>query len=164
MDFYPSNDDIRDVDAARQWLRSMLQMFLQPIVKSTLKRAAIGQCLVRAARPYSVIAPLLFGLGVELDHIFESKWLINKRFRLGYSISYDEVTRFKQNSIVSSNFEDVLLKYPGSVTQWVANNVDHKPQHVRTRLQDYIPWYVKNKSFCTIRKATTYFSEFTNPA
>ena len=51
MDFYPSNDDIRDVDAARQWLPSMLQMFLQPIVKSTLKRAAIGQCLVRAARP-----------------------------------------------------------------------------------------------------------------
>ena len=74
-----------------------------------------------------MIAPLLFGLGVELDHIFESKWLINKLFRLGYSISYDEVTRFKQNSIVSSNFEDVLLKYPGSVTQWVANNVDHKP-------------------------------------
>ena len=67
-----------------------------------------------------MIAPLLFGLGVELDHIFESKWLINKLFRLGYSISYDEVTRFKQNSIVSSNFEDVLLKYPGSVTQWVA--------------------------------------------
>ena len=51
MDFYPSNDDIRDVDAARKWLRSMLQMFLQPIVKSTLERAAIGQCLVRAARP-----------------------------------------------------------------------------------------------------------------
>ena len=32
--------------------------------------------------------------------------------------------KFKQNSIVSSNFEDVLPKYPGSVTQ-VADNVDH---------------------------------------
>ena len=117
MDFYPSNDGIRDVDAACQWLHSMLQMFLQPIVKSTVKRAAIGQCLVQAARPRSVIPPLLFRLGVELDHVFGSKWLINELFHLEYSISYDEVTRFKQNSIVSSNFEDVLPKYPGSVTQ-----------------------------------------------
>ena len=125
MDFYPSNDDIRDVDAACQWLPSMLQMFLQPIIKSTVKTAAIGQCLVRAARPWSVIPPLLVGLGVELDHVFRSKWLINELFHPGYSISYDEVTRFKQNSIVSPNFEDTLTKYPGSVTQWVADNVDH---------------------------------------
>ena len=118
MDFYPSNDDICDVDAACQWLPLMLQMFLQPIVKVTVKRAAIGQCLVRAARPWSVIPPLLFGLGAELDHIFGSKWLINELFRLGYYISYDEVTRFKQNSIVSSNVEDVLPKHSGSVTQW----------------------------------------------
>ena len=46
-------------------------------------------------------------------------------FNLGYSTSYNEVTRFKQNSIVLSNFEDVLPKYPGSVTRWVADNVDH---------------------------------------
>ena len=103
----------------------MLQMFLQSIVKSTLKSAANGQCLLRAARTRSMIPPLLFGLGVELDHTFGSKWLINKPFHLGYSISYDEVTRFKQNSIVTSNFEDVLPKYPSSVTQWVADNVDH---------------------------------------
>ena len=125
MVFYASNDDIRDVDAACQQLPSMLQMSVQPIVKSTVKRAAIGQCLVRAARPWSVMPPLLFGLGVELDHIFGSKWLINKLFGLGYSISYDGVAGFKQNSIVSSNFEDVLPKYPGSVTQWVADNVYH---------------------------------------
>ena len=124
-DFYPSNDDFCDVDAACQWLSSMLPMFLQPIVKSTVKRAAIGQCLVRPARTRSVIPPLLFGLGVELDHVFGSKWLINELFCLGYSISYNEVTRFKQNSIVSSNFEDVLPKYPDSVTQWVVDNVDH---------------------------------------
>ena len=68
---------------------------------------------------------LLFGLGVELDHIFGSKWLINKLFHLWYSISCDAVTRFKQNFIISSSFEDVLLKYLSSVTQWVANNVNH---------------------------------------
>ena len=124
IDFYPSNGDICDVYAACQWLPSMLQMFLQTTAKSTVKRAAIGQCLVRTARPRSVIPPLLFRLSVELDHIFWSKWLINQLSRLGYSISYDEVTRFKQNSIVLANFEYVLPKYPGSVTQLVADNVD----------------------------------------
>ena len=96
----------------------MLQMFLQPIVKFTVKRAAISQSLVWAARPQLVILPLLFELSVELDHIFGSKWFINELFHLGYSISYDEVTRFKQNSIISSNFEDILPKYSDSVTQW----------------------------------------------
>ena len=38
-----------------------------------MKRAAIGQCLMRSARPRSAIPPWLFGLGVELDHIFGSK-------------------------------------------------------------------------------------------
>ena len=48
MDFYPSNH-ICDVDAACQWLPSMLQMFRQLIVKSTIKRGSISQCLVRTA-------------------------------------------------------------------------------------------------------------------
>ena len=78
MGFHPSNDDIRDVDAACQWLPSVSQMFLQPIIKSTMKRASIGQCLVQSARPRSAIPLWLFGLGVELDHTFGSKWLINK--------------------------------------------------------------------------------------
>ena len=88
------------------------------------EKTAIGQCLVQAERPWSVIPPLLFWLGVEFDHMFGFKWLINELF-LKYPIFYDEVTRFKQNSIISSNFEDVLPKYSGSVTQWVDNNVDH---------------------------------------
>ena len=77
----PSNDDIRDGDAVCHQLPSMLQMFLQSIVKSTMKRAANGQCLLRAARTRSMIPPLLFGLGVELDYTFGSKWLINKPFQ-----------------------------------------------------------------------------------
>ena len=89
------------------------------------KRAATGQSLKQVTRPRSVILLLLFGLSVKLDHAFGSKWLINELFHLGYSISYDEVTRFNQNFFVSSNFEDVLPKYPGCETQWVADNVDH---------------------------------------
>ena len=46
--------------------------------------------------------------------------------RLGFSISYDEVTRFKQSVIQSESFENLITEYfPGTFTQWVADNVDH---------------------------------------
>lgn len=37
--------------------------------------------LLKAVVP--VIALSLFGLGVEMDHVFGSKWLINELLRLG---------------------------------------------------------------------------------
>ena len=51
---------------------------MKTIVSSELKQSTIGQCIVQAARPRSVITPAPFGLGVELDRIFGLKWLINE--------------------------------------------------------------------------------------
>lgn len=68
---------------------------------------------------------LMIGLGPKLDYISGSKLLINELFRLGQSVSYDEVTRFIQNSILSHNFENIIPKNPDSATQWVPDNVDH---------------------------------------
>ena len=46
--------------------------------------------------------------------------------RLGFSISYDEVTRYKHSVIQSENGDNLLAEYlPGTFTQWVADNVDH---------------------------------------
>lgn len=67
----------------------------------------------------------MFGLGVELDYIFEPKWLINELSLLDYAVSYDEVTKFKQNSILFPNFENILPKYSDSITQWVVDNANH---------------------------------------
>jgi len=70
--------------------------------------------------------PILFGLGVEIDHVFGSKWLISQLSRLGFSISYDEVVRYKQSVIQSENSDSLIAEYlPGAFTQWVADNVDH---------------------------------------
>ena len=70
--------------------------------------------------------PILFGVGVEIDHIFGSKWLITQLSRLGFSISYDEVARYEQSVIQSENQDNLLAEYlPGAFTQWVADNVDH---------------------------------------
>ena len=55
-----------------------------------------------------------------------SKWLVNKLSQLGFSISYDAVNRYKQSVIQSESFDSLLSQYfPGTVTQWVADNVDH---------------------------------------
>ena len=49
----------------------------------------------------SYIPPPLFGLGVELDNLFASKWLINELSHLGFSRSYEEITRYKHSVIAS---------------------------------------------------------------
>jgi len=78
---------------------------------------------VQATRPRSVIAPILFGLGVETDHMVGSKWLVNNLSRLGFSITHEEVTRYKQSVIQAEDIESYLPK--GEFGQWVADNADH---------------------------------------
>ena len=73
-----------------------LQTFLKVIVKCEIKHKSNGHAIVQPARERSVKTPKLFGLGVEMDHVFGSKWLVNELACLGYSISYDEVNRYKQ--------------------------------------------------------------------
>ena len=91
-----------------------------------LKQNSIGQSIIQAARPRSVITPVLFGLGIEMDHVFGSKWLINELARLGFSINYDEVVRYKQSVIQSETLEILLTEYPfDTFIQWAADNVDH---------------------------------------
>ena len=92
---FPANEDISSVDKGREWI------------------------------PH-VITPTLFGIGVEMDHVFGSRWLVNELSRLGFSISYDEVNRYKQSVIQSESLDIMLAEYfPGTFTQWVADNVDH---------------------------------------
>ena len=65
------------------------------LVGSEIKQAAIGQILIKPMKPKSVTPRLLFGLVVEMDHIVGSKALTIELAKLGFSINYDEVTRFK---------------------------------------------------------------------
>ena len=67
---------------------------------------------------------MLFGLGIEVDHLFGSKWLTNELFKLGFSISPTEITSFK-HSVISHEEGSVETLLQGTFTQWVADNVDH---------------------------------------
>ena len=73
----------------------MLKYFKRLLVGSEIKHAEIGQSLMKAMKPQSVIPPLLFNLGVKIDHTVGSKTLIIELAKLRFSIRYDEVKRFK---------------------------------------------------------------------
>ena len=107
-----------------QWVPPLLQTFLGSIIGDEIKQIATGHCIVQASRPRSVISPVLFGVGVTVDHLVGSKALVQMLARLGLSITVDEINKYKQ-SIVQSVEEDLSASSPAAFTQWSADNVDH---------------------------------------
>jgi len=87
-----------------------------------VKQIALGHSLVQASRPWSVISPVLFGVGISVDHVAGSKGLLQKLARLGFSISPDEVNRYKQSV---TKDDGMATSYCSGFTQWAADNVDH---------------------------------------
>ena len=87
------------MDQGINWVPQCLRTFLKMLGLPELKQNSIGQSIIQAAWPRSVITPILFGLGIEMDHVFGSKWLISELAHLGFSITYDEVVRYKQSVI-----------------------------------------------------------------
>ena len=71
----------------------------------------------------SVLAPILFGIGVDLDHLYRS-YLTTHLAKFGFSISSDEVVRSKQSVMQSDDCNPNLQPFPACFTQWVADNVD----------------------------------------
>ena len=102
-----------------------LRLFMQHLVKNPVKQASIGQALVHAMKPRSSLPPILFGMGVEMDHLFGSKWLLNELNRLGFSLWYKEITRYKQLVVCNEDI-NLFIKHAlkGCFGQWSADNVD----------------------------------------
>jgi hypothetical protein len=121
---YPITSDFCDVGAAKKWLPSLLLTFMETIIKNELKMVSISHSIVQAARPRSAISPILFGVGVSLDHLFGSRQLLDMLARLGFSVTHDEVGIYKQ-SVVQSDNSNAPESYPSSFTQWSGDNIDH---------------------------------------
>ena len=64
-DTYPSTDDIQNC----KWIPNTLRLLLSSLIQSELKVESIGQCIMKAEMSRSaLVPPILFGLGVEVDH------------------------------------------------------------------------------------------------
>lgn len=122
---YPTVEDIHDVEKGQQLLPHNLNIFLQTLLKSKLKQVSIGQAIVLAAHPRSSLLPVPFGLGIEMDSVFGSRWLVDELFKLGFSVSYDEVSRFKQSVLQHDDINNHSKVSSNSFVQWVRDNVDH---------------------------------------
>jgi len=122
LDSYPSISDMQSSEVAPP----LLMQLLRNMIGSQLKQLTIAQCIVQAARPRTYIAPLLLGLGMQLDHNYGSKFLLKQLSRMGLTVSYDEVERYRQ-SVLESKCPDsgIGQSYPSGLTQWVADDVDH---------------------------------------
>lgn len=92
-DKYPLYREISNIKLGKEWIPSYLLCSTESVVKKNLKQTGIGQVNVNAVKPRSCIAPLMFGLGIKVDKVFGSKWILTELDRLGLSVSHDEVTR-----------------------------------------------------------------------
>ena len=121
---YPSKSDM--ASDATNCIPPLLLKFLQLIIPCKLKQGSLGQSIVQAARLHSFISPLLLGLALKLDIQHGSEELLMALARLGFSVSYDEVVRYKQSVVMAQvPGQSCARPYPEVFTQWVGDNVDH---------------------------------------
>ena len=91
-----------------------------------------------------VIPPILLALGVELDHMYGSKWLNDELYKLGFAVSYREITKYKQ----ACSDEQIKLLCPDeSFTHFIADNVDHNVCTL-IRWSWNFPWDGNNRINC----------------
>ena len=121
---YPSTGDTSDHTTSSKWVPLLLHQLLSGLVRDDVKCFAMSNAVLQALRPRSVISPVVLGVSVEMDQVFGSCWLVDELSQLGFSVSYDEVTWYKQSVLQDGKFGTVR-HYPACFTQWVADNVDH---------------------------------------
>ena len=123
---YPHCNDLTSQEAGIEYLPNTLRVLLEELFagkKTGVKIASIGQAMMQATRPRVLLAPLQFGLGVQLYHHFSSRFLIDSLHHHGFCCSYQEVQRFEHNAAQSHG-----TGIPNLSTQFVqygADNVDH---------------------------------------
>ena len=99
---------------------------METLIKNPLKQCSIGQAIVSAVKPRSALSPILFAMGIEMDHMFGSKWQLIELSRLRLSVSPDDVTRYKLSLVANENVIDIIKNaMQGSFSEWSRDNVDH---------------------------------------
>ena len=63
-----------------------------------------------------MVTPFPLALGVDVDHYVGSNNLIVELLRFGFSVSHDEVIRYKQSTLVSSS-PVTGVDFPSGFTQ-----------------------------------------------
>ena len=94
--YYPSFGDDHSVCEQVQYLPPSLQNLLREIFKNKdgeVRVVSLGQAIIQAARPRTVMATLQLGFAVQVHHRFGSRGLVETLTgnRLGFCVPYNEV-------------------------------------------------------------------------
>ena len=130
-EYYPSKNDLEQ-DAILEYVPKTLLIFLRKIFAgkdNDLKLASVGQAIMQAARPRVLLAPLQFGLAVEMHDQFGSRFLIDTLNKHGFSSSYSEVQKFERSAALVHGAE-TLSPVETEFVQFVADNVDHNVRSI----------------------------------
>ncbi len=111
---YPSSIEMSNSETALSFLPNALRALLQNIMisSSDVKVASIGQSIVQAAKPRSVLAPLQLGLALQVHHHFGSRFLVDSLHTQGFCASYDEVKTYEKCA-AASHGADLPILAPG---------------------------------------------------
>ena len=126
-EYYASNSDISSMENAMSYLPESLILLLDTILVGKDKKskiASIGQAIMQAARPRTLIAPLQLGLGVQMHHHFGSRFLVDPLYRHGFCCSYSEVQAYERSAAIKDGVE-LSIPEGQTLVQYVADNVDH---------------------------------------
>ena len=95
---------VSDIKTSESLLPEILHRYLAVLIKRRLKKNSVNQIIIRAVRPRSVMLPITFPLGVKMDNMFGSHWLVDELLKLGFSVFYDENKCYKQFGYIKSWF------------------------------------------------------------
>ena len=126
---YPPLSELEH-SSALNYVPPSLRYFLQHLFVGkdcSKKVTSIGQAVIQAVRPRSVIAPLQLGLAVQMHHLYRSKFLINSLNAMGFSSSYSEIQRFEENAAISfsQSMTDFEIDKSEHTLLFAGDNVDH---------------------------------------
>ena len=60
-----------------------------------------------------------------MNNMFRSRWLIDELSKLGFSVSYNEIKRYKQSVISNDDSLSATSTKKPDFAQWVTDNIDH---------------------------------------
>ena len=97
MDLYPSKGEMASSTVSHEYIPDCLKSLLRIVFAGKdvdVKLASLGQAIMPTARPMILLTPLNIGLGVQMHHHFQFKFLIESLNSRGFCCSYDEVKRY----------------------------------------------------------------------
>ena len=126
-DTNPSIDNIEE-RAMVDLLPTSLKVLLAALIgkKHQTKIGAIGQSLMQAARPNSLLMPFPLYLSVHLHSRFGSRYLVEKLSQFGFCKGYNEALCFEKNAAVVSESRSLEISSEQTM-EFGADNVDDDP-------------------------------------